>query len=101
MTLSAAGCEVPQASGDMATSRTSAPASTAAMYAIGAIPLEQCEWTLNATLTVCFRAVTSSHVAWGLSSPDVSLMTMSWAPMSTSPFASEHHSSMLWAGETA
>ncbi len=63
MTLSAAGCELPQASGDMATSSTSAPASTAAMYAIGAIPLEQCEWTLIGTLTVCLRAVTSSHVA--------------------------------------
>src|SRR5216683_6954397 len=101
MTLSAAGWEVPQANGDMATSSMSAPASTAAMYAIGAIPLEQCECTLIGTLTACLRAVTSSHVAWGLSSPDVSLMTMSWTPMSTNPLASEHQSSMLWAGETA
>src|SRR6185437_9644680 len=71
MTLSEAGCDAPQANGEMATSRMSAPASTAAMYAIGAMPLEQCEWMSIGTLTTCFSAVTSSQVAWGLSSPDV------------------------------
>ena len=85
----------------MATSSTSAPASTAAMYAMGAMPLEQCEWTSMGTLTTCLSAVTSSHVACGLSSPDVSLITISWQPMFTRPLASEHHSSMLWAGEIA
>ena len=100
-TLSAAGCDVPHASGDIATSRMSAPASTAAMYAMGAMPLEQCECTSTGTFTVCLSAATSSHVACGLSSPEVSLITISWQPMLARPFASEHQPSMLCAGEIA
>ena len=71
------------------------------MYAIGAIPLEQCEWTSIGILTTLLSAVTSSQVACGLSSPDVSLITISSQPMSARPLASEPHSSMLWAGEMA
>ena len=71
------------------------------MYAIGAMPLEQCEWTSIGTLTIALSAVTSSHVAWGLSNPEVSLITISWQPMFTSPLASEPHSSRLCAGEIA
>src|SRR4029077_17410243 len=61
MTLSAAGCDVPQASGDIATSRMSAPASTAAMYAIGAMPVGQGEWPPTGLFTLALSAPTSPH----------------------------------------
>ena len=93
-----AGWEVPQASGDIAVSTTTAPASMAAMYAIGAMPLEQWEWTMIGFSTVSFRAVTSSQVTCGLSRPEVSLTTISSQPRSTRPFASEHQRSIPWTG---
>ncbi len=65
------------------------------------MPLEQWEWMSIGTLTICLSAVTSSQVACGLSNPDVSLITISWTPMFTRPFAREPHSSRLCAGEMA
>ncbi len=74
----------------------SAPASTAAMYAIGAIPLEQCECTaIGPRVNTCLTAAISSQVVWGLSSPEVSLMTRESQPSFCRPLASEHQSSRL------
>jgi len=49
--LSVAGWDAPPASGDIAVSTMLAPASIAAMYAIGAMPVVQCEWTTTGRLT--------------------------------------------------
>ena len=89
---------VAQARGDIAVSSTAAPASMAAMYAIGAMPLEQWEWTMIGFSTVSLRAVTSSQVTCGLSRPEVSLTTISSQPRPTSPLASEHQRSTPCTG---